>query len=337
MLVVVGPARTDGQSARLDAPSRDSGRLHDQLLRYTAGVDGFLRVDPLVGISPLIKRVRAQVRLAAREADRVLIVGPVGVGHEVVARSIHEAARRQGDSRLFPLDCSLLDADLLQTAVDAFIRRAVEPPDRRLATLLLLEVDQLALDAQQSLFGLISGNSLPLRTIATASSELIGRDDFRADLAATLSTLTIDLPPLLKRLEDLPLLVQWLVERMNRQQQRQLEGITPEALDQLLNHPWRGNLDELTEVIESARSACSSPMIGVTDLPDTIRLSADAERFPPSPPPTIQLDEYLGAIERELIERALLVADGNRAHAARLLGIQRARLLRRLGALGLDT
>src|SRR5690606_28343738 len=134
----------------------------------SAGIELFMRVDPLVGISPQIKRVRAQVRLAAREADRVLIVGPPGSGHEVVARSIHEAARRREASRLFPLDCSLLDAELLQTAVDAFIRRATEPPEGRAAALLLLDVDQLPRDAQRTLLDLISGGSLAVRTIATA-------------------------------------------------------------------------------------------------------------------------------------------------------------------------
>jgi transcriptional regulator with PAS, ATPase and Fis domain len=337
MLVVVG-APVEVTSVRPDdAPSRDSARLHDQLLRYSAGVELFMRVDPLVGISPLIKRVHAQVRLAAREADRVLIVGPPGSGHEVIARSIHEAARRREDSRLFPLDCSLLDADLLQTAVDAFIRRVAEPPERGTATLLLLDVDQLPRDAQQRLFNLISGSSIPLRTMATASDELTGQQGFRADLATALSTMTIRLPPLVERLEDLPLLVQWLLERANRQQPRQVEGVTPEAFDRLLNHPWRGNLDELAEVIEAAHRGCSSTMVHATDLPASLQLTADAERYPPRAPPRIQLDKYLGAIERELIERALSTAAGNRAQAARLLGIQRTRLLRRIAALGLDT
>ena len=127
-----------------------------------------MRIDPLVGTSAAIKLARAQVRLAAEHVDRVLIVGPRGAGHEAVARSIHQGHRRGANRRLFPLDCTLLDADLLQTTIAAFIRRTAELAEEGAATLLLLDVDQLAPAAQETLLEIMNDKTYPLRTFATA-------------------------------------------------------------------------------------------------------------------------------------------------------------------------
>jgi DNA-binding NtrC family response regulator len=178
--------------------------------------------------------------------------------------------------------------------------------------------------------------SFRLSVLATATDELAQVPGFCPELAAALSTLTIRLPALTARLQDLPLLVQSIVEQGNLQNVRQLEGVTPAVLDRLLNHPWHGNLRELVDVLSLARARCDTMRLDVQHLPEVIGLTADAERFARIPTETIQLDNYLARIERELIERALRTAKGNRAAAARLLGISRARLLRRLESLGWD-
>jgi DNA-binding NtrC family response regulator len=336
IMVVVGEALKENESEPKLPPTKDHAILHQQLLRYAAEGATAVRIDPLVGNSFVIRQVRAQARLAAQHADRVLIVGPVGSGREPLARSIHQAHSRGRAARLLPLNCALLDAELLTSTVEAFVRRSAEQGEQGTASLVLLEADQLQLDAQAVLLQLIERGRLTVPVIATARQELATLDTFRPDLAAALSTLTIRLPGLSARLEDLPLLIQSLLEQGNVESSRQIQGMTPEALDRLLNHCWRRNLQELAEVVDLARQRCRSTIVGIEDLPENIGLSAEAERFPPTRAETINLDNFLGAIERELIQRALQTSDGNRAQAARLLGISRARLLRRLEALGFE-
>ena len=312
LVVVGGPVESDTPPLGYP-PSKDSSDLHERLLHFSANITSSLRIDALVGDSPAIKRARAQVQVAAEHIDRVLIVGPRGSGHEAVARAIHEGRRRGKHTRLFPLDCDLLDADLLQATLSAFIRRAAELAESGDATVLLLDIHQLAPAAQGRLLEMMNDKSYSLRTLATAIPDLPAGGEFDPMLAAALGTLTIRLPAVTERLEDLSLLIQSVVERTNRDGTRQLAGVTPEAFDQLVNYPWHGNLDELVGLLGEARDVCQSNMIDVRDLPARISLSAEAERFASLPPQKIQLDEYLAGIERELIERALGVAKGNRA------------------------
>jgi DNA-binding NtrC family response regulator len=334
LVTVVGQA--EPQTAVAAEPSKDAARLHEQLVRYSAENAAAQRIDPLVGSSAAIRQARAQVTLAIEHGDRVLLVGPDGSGREQVARSIHHAHAQGRPARLLPVDCALLDAELLRTTVEAFARRSVQAAHHGTATLLLLHAERLPLDAQERIWAWLDRPPFPLRVLATAADELAQVPGFHSELAAALSTLTIRLPALTARLQDLPLLVQSIVEQGNLQNVSQLEGVTPALLDRLLNHPWRGNLRELVDVLGSARARCEIGRLDIQHLPDVIGLTADAERFARIPPETIQLDNYLALIERELIERALRTAKGNRAGAARLLGISRARLLRRLESLGWD-
>jgi DNA-binding NtrC family response regulator len=101
-------------------------------------------------------------------------------------------------------------------------------------------------------------------------------------------------------------------------------------------YAWPGNLDELARVVAEAHRRVEGPQVGAGDLPDRIRLAAEAAAYPPRPEETIVLDEFLAGVERELIRRALAQAKGNKAKAARLLGMTRPRLYRRLVQLGLE-
>jgi DNA-binding NtrC family response regulator len=280
--------------------------------------------------------VRAQVQLAATAPVALLIWGPSGSGRERLARSVFDQRNTNRKSRLVPLDCTLLDADLLQTTVEVYLRGSPDWPDQESITLLLLEIDLLRGDGQVALKRLLENPALPLRTIATSRGRLTQVDGFRSELADHLGTLSIELPPLQARLPDLPLLIQAAVEHWNVRRQRSLGGVTPDAMDALLIHPWKRNAAELYELIGEAHQRCQSPLITLADLPERIRLTADAEQHPPAVLEKIKLDEYLQQIERELITRALRVAKGNRAQAARLLGISRARLLRRWELLQLE-
>lgn len=307
--------------------------LHETLRRVRAESGVFYDVTQIVGESPAVGRIREQAKLAVAGDARVLLVGPPGSGREYLARAIHYGGRQAGHAPLAPMACNLLDAELLEATITSFAARCgeleIEPP----AALLLLEVDQLPADAQAVLEGLVCLSELNLRTLATARRpliELAGQERFRRDLAFALSTLVIELPPLAERTQDIPLLAQHFLERRNAQGGRQLAGLTREALDQLLAYPWPGNADELDEFVQQACVLAAGLLIQAGDLPERIRMTAAAAARPPRPPEHIVLDDFLEEIEKELLQRALQRSKGNKAKAARLLGVPRARVIRRL-------
>jgi DNA-binding NtrC family response regulator len=153
-------------------------------------------------------------------------------------------------------------------------------------------------------------------------------------LVEFVSTITIQLPRLRERFEDLSILAQCFLEACNRGD-KQVGSLRADALDRLALYSWPGELDELRDVIAAAHEACESHEITPSDLPAVIHHASQAAARSRSSPERIVLDELLARIEREAIERALAQADGNKTEAAELLGMTRPRLYRRLVQLGL--
>jgi DNA-binding NtrC family response regulator len=188
------------------------------------------------------------------------------------------------------------------------------------------------------LVGSLTISELELQPIATARRnllELAREGGFREDLAHVLSTLIIDLPPLTERRNDIPLVAQAFVEEINAEGNQQRGGFTPEALDLLAAYSWPGNLDELASVVREAHRRAERPLIGAADVPHKIHLATGTAAGGRPEEDSIVLGDFLEQIESQLIKRALKRAKGNKALAARMLGINRARLLRRLTQLRL--
>jgi transcriptional regulator with PAS, ATPase and Fis domain len=307
-------------------------RLHERLLALHRRLLEPYRLESLLGLSPAMQRVRRQVGMAAETRVNVLVTGEPGCGREQVARTIHRLRTADCAATLIPLDCRILDAELLESTVLSVLRSGAQLKQAEPATLLLLDVDQLERTAQSVLRVVLERSEFPLRTFATASQETSHSSSSSLDeaLRCVLATVEIQLPPLRERLDDLPMLLQAAMESLNAQGGRQVAGFTAEAIDALQGHPWRRNLDELREVVTEAWRRAEDSRIGREDLPAIIGWTADAEDYPVVPPEMASLDDYLAAIERELVVRAVARAQGNRAEAARLLGIPRSRLLRKL-------
>jgi DNA-binding NtrC family response regulator len=155
-------------------------------------------------------------------------------------------------------------------------------------------------------------------------------------LASLLSTIVIELPPLAERRADLPLLAQLFLEEANSRGMKQVAGFSSEALDRLDGYFWPGNCDELAQMVAEAHAHAEGPHIEIGDLPERIHLAAYAAAHPARIEESIVLDDFLRRIERELVSRALAQAKGNKTKAARLLGMTRPRLYRRLVHLGLE-
>lgn len=321
------------------APPAEADLLHDQLRDLARELRGAYRVDRLVGESPASRLAREQVRLAIATRAHVQIVGPAGSGREHIARTIHcgfDAARA---GPLLPLSCPLLDAELLQTTVLAFLRRANEATVEQPASLLLLDVDQLSEAGQAELLAFLQVPTFPLRLLVTTRRPLLAlarESAFHGDLAHRLGAIVIELSPLASRREDIPQLCQRFVEDFNATGGRQFAGLTPAVLDHLCSMPWPGNLDELASVIRELCENSEPPYITNPDASRRVKLVTAAGVHPRVSDEAIQLTDFLRDVEREVLQRALQRAKGNKAKAARLLGISRTRLLNRLAKLGLQ-
>ena len=314
----------------------DSSSLHRQLLLMRSEWGRPYTWEQLVGQSLAMRQVRSQAELATKSPCRVVIVGNEGTGREKVARTIHQE-RTQGTQSLVPLSCNLLDAELLQATIEDFIRQGAELADEDLGTLLLLELDQLPVEAQASLLGFLEIPELGLKTIATCRQpllELVEANEFRHELARHLIELEIHLPSLLERLDDIPLLAQWVLEQSPHCER--VGGFTAETIEALLRYPWPREIAELQDVIEEAATNASSSLIAKDDLPKKFQYAADAETLPDVKETQFVLDDFLAQVESELIQRALRQAKGNRAQAARLLKVSRGKLLRRIEQLGIQ-
>jgi DNA-binding NtrC family response regulator len=318
--------------------------LHEAIRRFRQEAAGRYRADRLVGAGPAMLLARRQIELAAASRSSVLLVGPAGSGRRHLAAAIHYASfpdytTMSPAGGLIPLDCSVVSADLILSTVAALSRASASGERTRQTTVLLNHVDEIPAELQMELAAFLTKKPFAFRLISTARialSELCARGLFREDLTAVLSTITIVLPPLRERREDLPLLAQVFLEECNARGGKQVGGFTPDALDQLYSYSWPGNLDELMETAAEAHRHASGHEIGLGDLPERLRLAASAAAYPRRPEEKIVLDEYLGRVERELIRRALSRSKGNKAKAARLLGLTRPRLYRRMVLLGLE-
>jgi len=313
-------------------------RLHSLLLKLRSQLGKRFHVGQLIGQSEAMARVREQVRVAAEARARVLIVGPPGSGREHVARTIHFAQNSASIGPLVPIACSLVDAEQMQASLTSLLRRQHEAPTERPPAALLLDVDRLRPDAQQELAGFLHLPQIELHTLATSRvnlQRLSAKGRFRRDLAFELSTLTIALPPLARRREDIPLLAQHFLEEENVAGGRQLAGFQPAALELLAGLRWARNLDELAQAVRLACQRATGTRVTIADLPDWVHLAKDSAARPPRDEQPIKLDQFLAEIEKELLARAMRKARGNKSKAAQLLGLSRQRLLRRLAQLGL--
>lgn len=334
VVAILEPADCSAEAA-LHASSTDD-LLHEQLRRLRRRMATRYRIDSLLGDSPPAARARAQVALAATSGASVLVVGPVGSGKDHVAKSIHYYRSEPG--LLLPLDCAILDVNLLRSALRSAWAK-ISGAREGVSTLLLADVDVMPAEAQSDLVELLQLEARPGRLIATATrplGSLAAAGEFSPLLAGQLSTLTIELPALAERMTDLPLLAQLFLEEVNARGGKQVAGFTDEALDLLCGYSWPENLDELAAVVRQAHERSQGAMVAARDLSEALHCAAGAKVHPPRVDETIVLGEFLASVEKELIERAMKRAKGNKTKAAKLLGLTRPRLYRRLIQLGME-
>jgi transcriptional regulator with PAS, ATPase and Fis domain len=328
--LVVGEADISSTEPNVRASLNEPTMLHEALAMVRQRNAARFSPSRLVGTSAASDRVRRQVQSAAESESDVLIVGPVGSGREHIARTVFARTapvetEDVSDSRLIPLHCSITDPAQIQSTMKELLR------EESRSTLMLIDVDQMGAGSQQEILGYLQLPGTCVRMIATSSRKLVGSDfGFDQNLASRLSTLTIELPGLAERREDLPLLAQAILEAKNDQSARQFSGFTRQALEMICEFDWPGNFGQLAAAIDEAAVNADGPIIKAADFAEDFQHSIKAQRFAAKQETTIQLDQYLHDIEEQLVFRAISEAKGNKTKAAELLGISRAKLLRRL-------
>lgn len=315
------------------APDASSDTLHVAIRHFRRTQSEHFEPASLVGQSVPMLTVRRQIQMAAASDTPVTILGPAGSETEDLAKAIHYHPPFDTSRQLIPLESRTLGLEELRWAVEA-VRG--ERRTEQANTLLFAQVDQLPLALQHEIRAIVAARMHGFRVIATAASDLrqlaTGNhtEPFDLDLATLLATTTIEPPPLEQRREDLPLLSQWLVEECNRSSEKQVGGLRHGAVELLATYAWPGGLSELRDVISAAHANTTETQISVTDLPPVIHHAANKASLSDDSIEPVDLDELLARIERQMIERALQIADGNKTQAAELLGWNRPRFYRRL-------
>lgn len=304
----------------------------------------------MVGQSPAMKEIFSTIEKVAPFAVTVLILGESGTGKELIARAIHEKSPRASKPFL-ALNCgavphSLMESELFGHVKGAFTDAVQERKGMFMAadkgTLFLDEVGELPREVQVKLLrvlqdqevrpvGGIKSQKVDVRILAATSRDLeedVREGRFREDLFYRLNVVTIKVPPLRDRLEDIPLLVEHFIPSLRRKLRVEVEGVTLRALSALMRYWWPGNVRELENVMERAMVLCDRRRIDLPDLPQRIISQGDPKGALSQT--DLRLRARLRALEKELIREALERTGGNRTQAAKLLGITHRALMYKL-------
>ncbi|HBJ36288.1 MAG TPA: hypothetical protein DDZ51_16360 [Planctomycetaceae bacterium] len=281
-------------------------------------------------------RIRNQIQLAASTRQSFAIVGPRGSGGESIARRIHLLGVRGGDAAdpIISVETPLMDAELLEATLSpaaAYLGRGTGST----VTLILRGLDESPHEVQDRIvdFGAGASGSVRLIGLLNASPQFGAGGSatpLSTKMALAMSVLELGLPAIADRAEDIPLIATALVENRHAAGKCMAERLSRVAIDRLLLYPWPENFEELDSAIRHACSVCRTSAIGPDDLPLSIRSFRSHGVSKPKPIVATNLDDAMRDFELRKIHQALQSADGNRSEAARLLGISRARLLRRL-------
>ncbi len=317
---------------------------------------GQLRETRIIGASPEIRRVVELIEQVGPSEANVLILGESGTGKELVAQQLHEKSARAAGP-LVKVNCAALPENLLESELFGYMRGAFtgaaqDKPGRfQLAgggTLFLDEIGELPLTLQAKILralqeriveplGSVTPVSIDVRFIAATNRDLptmIAQGLFREDLYYRLNVLEIRIPPLRERIEDIPLLVDYLLEKLSRKNNRPVRTVSREFLDALCLHEWRGNVRELENILERALILCRADTLDVRDLPEHLTAPQPAMRPRHHAQPG---ESPLETAERQALEETLRKYAGHRERTAQALGISRRTLQYRLKKYGLTT
>jgi transcriptional regulator with GAF, ATPase, and Fis domain/HAMP domain-containing protein len=355
---------TEARNARiaLEKAFEEIKTLKDQLHRENIAlreeVDKVSMFEEIVGSSESLRRVLLQVAKVASTQSTVLILGETGTGKEMIARAIHRRSNRAGRA-FIRVNCAAIPPTLIASELFGHEKGAFTgATQRRLGrfeladggTIFLDEIGELPAETQIALlrvlqereFERVGGTqsvSVDVRILSATNRDLkaaVQAGTFRQDLFYRLNVFPIQLPPLRERLDDVPLLVEYLIERYSKKAGKKIKNIDKKSLDLFQAYKWPGNIRELQNVVERALVLCDGETFSV----DETWLKRDLPHEPPHPDaPSRTLGRLLPDQEREIIEAALAETRGRVAGpkgAAAKLGVPRQTLESKIAALGIN-
>jgi len=307
----------------------------------------------VVARSPKMQEVLATVERVAPTNSTVLLGGESGVGKDLIARAIHEKSRRSRGPFLkinsTAIPENLLESELFGYEKGAFTGAAASKPGKfELAdkgTLFLDEIGDVPPITQVKLLRVLQEREferlggtrtikVDVRLVAATNRDLraaLEQGTFREDLYYRLNVVPIDIAPLRERREDIPDLVNLFITRFAGDSGKGVEGITPEAMQILVNYHWPGNVRELQNIVERACALAKSSVLDVADIHLDTRPAKTANGASGFLPDGLTLEQW----EDEMVQEALRRANGNKSQAARLLGLSRNALRYRLSKIGI--
>ncbi|WP_281683745.1 sigma-54 interaction domain-containing protein [Thalassobaculum salexigens] len=304
-------------------------------------------LEAIIGDSPPIRKLKADIARVAPLDISVLIRGESGTGKELVARALHGQSNRAAKP-LVVLNAAALPATLVEAELFGYEPGSFTGADKRgrsgkfeladKGTLFLDEIGDMGIDIQakvlrvleEGTFERLGGHrsrSADFRLVTATNrpvERMIEAEDFRADLYFRIGALTLWLPPLRDRAADIPALVRTFLARTVKRHNLPSRGVRADAMALLAAHSWPGNVRELFNTVQKAAIFCEGDELTPADLPDLVGEE-------PHPDPAAPLEAQLRALEERLIAEALDRADGNKKRAAEALGISRTYLYKRLG------
>jgi arginine utilization regulatory protein len=326
--------------------------IRKQLQQYQAELTQKYGFDQIVASSESMQAALDKARAACQSDLPMLIAGEAGTGKTTVAKMVHYHGARQNQPFITG-SCSAIEPSALETTLFGSSSHARGAPAGWLneaagGTLYLQDVDTLPARLQLMLAQAIQNRTnaadngeKKMPDVRIVASTRHGTDmamydgALRPELLYAINVIHVSLPPLRERTEDIPLLVQHFIDRCNRMGARQVKHIAPRAWSLLLAYDWPGNVRELQHAVESTYALGKGDTLRAEDLPGTIRGEELALPGIDETIPATSLDEILEHAERRAILAALRRARGRRNLAAKLMGISRSRLYRRMEALNI--
>jgi two-component system, NtrC family, response regulator HydG len=313
----------------------------------------------LLGKSPTMARIFHIIEQVAPTNSTVLITGETGTGKDQVAREIHAQSRRS-NRPLVKVDCASLPESLLESELFGHVKGsftgAIKDRKGRFeladdGTIFLDEIGEMSSSAQQRLLRILQDSELErvgssntirvdVRVIAATNKDLQERiidNKFREDLYYRLRVVQVHIPPLRDRKEDIPVLAQAFLKRYSDETGKELKDFSPEVMDVFFSYPWPGNVRELQHAVEHAAIFAKGSEVTHKDLPiEIIEQEPRVKKLIAAMPQmdknqiVIPIGTTLDDAELEIIKRTLESVRGNKEEAARVLGLSRSSLYRRL-------
>ena len=335
-------------------------RLSNENERLKAELSEKYAYSNIIGKSEIMRKVFDLIRQAAPSRSNILVQGESGTGKELVAKAIHHASPRARNA-FVTVNSGSLPPELLESSLFGHMKGAFtgaiaskrglfEVADG--GSIFLDEIGNINLETQAKLLrviqekefmrlGSVETVKVDVRIIAATNADLhklMAEQRFREDLYYRLNVITIQLPPLRRRREDIPLLVQHFLQKYSEENKRRVRDVTPDAMRILMDHAWPGNVRELENTIERAVVLCTGDRITPELLPDYLRYPTRTDQ-PATVVPAdgISLKDAVSNYERTMILQSLELANGVQKRAAELLQVKPSTLNEMMKRLGIHT